>query len=182
MKETIHRQMAIEEIFRQFPDKSELFAQEMTLAGLHCATCSAASRETLEEGMQSHGMSDEAIDSLIQRLNRILDLESPSSTISLTERAASQFRVLLAEDGKTGWGLRFGIQSSGCCGFEYFLDYSEKAKSDDQTFESFGIQIHVQEKSTPRLLGSVIDYVEGKQGAGFKIFSSSPHSCGCGSC
>ena len=182
MKEAIHRQMAIEELFRRFPEKSEQLAQEMTLAGLHCASCCASSWETLEEGMQSHGMGDEAINTLVQRLNLILDEEAPSATISLTERAAQQFLALLVEDGKPGWGLRFGIQSAGCCGFEYFLDYSEKAQPDDQTFESHGIQIHVQQKSAQRLLGSVIDFVEGKQGAGFKIFSSNPHSCDCGSC
>ena len=104
------------------------------------------------------------------------------NSISLTERAADQFHAILTEEGKTGWGLRFGVQSTGCCGFEYFLDLSEKAQSEDQIFESQGIQIHVDQQSVPRLLGSVIDYVEGKEGPGFKIFSSKPHSCCCGGC
>jgi hypothetical protein len=36
-------------------------------------------------------------------------------------------------------------------------------------FESQGIQIHIQHKSLDRLLGCVIDYTDGLQGAGFKI-------------
>ena len=180
MQESIHRRMTIEDIFRRFPAKSEQLSNEMEHAGLHCAHCSASSWETLEEGMQNHGLGDEAIDRLVQRLNEILDATDDTKTIILTERAAEQFRSLLAQNGKKGWGLRFGIQSAGCCGFEYFLDYSENAKQDDQTFESHGVQIHIEQKSVQRLIGSVIDYVEGKQGAGFKIFSSSPHSCCCG--
>jgi iron-sulfur cluster assembly accessory protein len=98
------------------------------------------------------------------------------STIRLTEKAAQKFREILAQENKSGWALRLGIESSCCCGAEYFLDYSHQAKTDDTIFESEGIQIHVQQNSIPQLLGTIIDYVEGKHGAGFKI--SNPSCCG----
>ncbi len=181
MQETISREMTIEEVFKRFPSKSQKLAQEMTNAGLHCVGCSAATWETLEAGMYSHGFPDEQIDGLIRRLNSILEEKEDLSTITLTPRAAKKFSSILAEEGKTGWGLRFGEKAAGCSGFEYFLDYSEKPKAGDTLFESEGIQIHVQHQSVSRLLGSVIDYVDGLQGAGFKI--SNPNvkaSCGCG--
>lgn len=177
----ITRDMAIEEIFTKFPQKSQKLAQEMTNFGLHCIGCSASTEETLEEGMYNHGMNDDAINALLERLNKILAEEVNSETIALTEKAAKKFKSILEEEGKTGWALRFGEKSAGCKGLEYVLDFSNGAKEDDATFESHGVQIHVQKKSLDRLLGSVIDYVNGLKGAGFKI--SNPNvkaSCGCG--
>ena len=181
MPETITRDMTIEEVFKRFPSKSQKLAQEMTNSGLHCVGCSASTWETVEAGMYGHGFSDQEIDSLLNRLNTILSEKQDLSSITLTPRAAQKFSEILASEGKTGWGLRYGEKAAGCSGFEYFLDYSEKPKDGDSVYESNGIQIHVQTKSLDRLLGSVIDYVDGLQGAGFKI--SNPNvksSCGCG--
>jgi iron-sulfur cluster assembly protein len=70
---------------------------------------------------------------------------------------------------------------AGCSGFEYLLDYSEKALPEDEVFEAHGTQIHVNKKMLKRLLGSVIDYVEGLN-PGFKITNPNVKaSCGCGS-
>ena len=66
MNQLIHRDMTIEEIFKQFPHKSQKLAQEITNSGLHCVGCSAATWETVEAGMMSHGCSDDEIDSLIE--------------------------------------------------------------------------------------------------------------------
>ena len=181
MEDRIHRQMTIENIFSQFPNKSQKLAQEMTNTGLHCVGCCASTWETLEAGMMGHGYGDVEIDALLGRLNTILAEKEDISTITLTERAAVKYRAILEDEGKAGWGLRYGEKAAGCSGFEYFIDYSEKAKPGDAIYESQGIEIHIQQKSVGRLLGSVIDYVDGLQGAGFKI--SNPNvksSCGCG--
>ena len=177
----VHRQMTIEEVFTFFPSKGQKLAQEMTNSGLHCVGCSASTWETIEAGMLGHGFEEFAIDELIGRLNAILDEKEDLSTITLTERAAQKYREILEEEGKANWGLRYGEKAAGCSGFEYFLDYSEKPKDGDLVIESQGIQIHIQEKAAPRLLGSVIDYVDGLQGAGFKISNPNVKSaCGCG--
>lgn len=177
----ITRDMTIEEIFKSFPSKGQKLAQEITNAGLHCVGCSAATWETLEAGMYGHGMSDEEIDGLVKRLNAILAEQEDLSTITITERAAKKYLQILEEEGKTGWGVRFGEKAAGCSGFEFFLDFSEKPKVGDMILESNGIQIHIHHKSVDRLMGSVIDYVDGLHGAGFKV--SNPHvksTCGCG--
>lgn len=181
MTQNIHRNMTIEDIFTNFPHKSQKLAQEMTNAGLHCVGCSAATWETVEAGMLSHGMSDTQIDSLIARLNTILEEKQDITTIAITPKAAEKFKEILEDEGKSGWGLRFGEKAAGCSGFEFFLDFSEKAKPEDVIYTSEGIQIHIHQKSEARLLGSLIDYVDGLNGAGFKI--SNPNvksSCGCG--
>jgi iron-sulfur cluster assembly accessory protein len=177
----ITRHMTIEEILGMFPFKAQRLSQEITNAGLHCVGCHAAVWETLEAGMYSHGKSDAQIDELVRRLNALLEEEVDTTSIRITPRGAAKFLEILSEEGKQGWGLRFAEEMAGCNGFEYVLDFSEKAYDDDKTFVSNGIEIHVKIVMLPRLLGSEIDYVEGLRGSGFKI--SNPNvrsSCGCG--
>ncbi len=177
----ISREMTIEEILSNFPHKSQKLAQELTNTGLHCVGCGAATWETLEAGMLGHGFPEEAIDQLVGRLNTILAEKMDLSTISMTQKAVEKYQKILTEEGKAGWALRFGDKAGGCSGFEYFLDYSEKAKEDDEVFHAHGLEIHINKKMVPRLLGVEIDYVDGLNGSGFKI--SNPNakgSCGCG--
>lgn len=180
-KTVINRQMTIEDILSLFPHKAQRLSQEITNAGLHCVGCHAATWETLEAGMYGHGMNDQQIDHLVERLNALLEEETDLSTITITKRAARKYLQILDEEGKHGWGLRFSEKMAGCNGFEYVLDYSEKANPDDTVFESEGIEIHIHNASVSRLLGSEIDFVDGLQGSGFKV--SNPNvrsSCGCG--
>jgi len=180
-KDRVSRDMTIEEILSNFPHKSQKLAQEITNTGLHCVGCSAATWETLEAGMLGHGFAEEEIDRLVDRLNAILAEQVDADTIIITKKAADKFRQILAEDGKEGWGLRLGDRAAGCSGFEYVLDYSQNAKSDDKTFKCEGLEIHVNLQALSRLLGCEIDYVDGLNGSGFKI--SNPNvkgSCGCG--
>jgi iron-sulfur cluster assembly protein len=180
-QEKITAEMTIGEIFSKFPHKSQRLAQAMTRAGLHCSSCSAATWETLEAGMVGHGMTQEDIERLLDELNAILEEEIDLNTITLTPRAAKKFREFAKEEGNENYALRFGDTAGGCGGFQYILDFSEMAEEGDAVFESEGIEIHIKKGMLGRLLGAVIDYVDGLQGAGFKI--SNPNvksSCGCG--
>jgi iron-sulfur cluster assembly accessory protein len=177
----IHRQMTIDEILSLYPSKAQKIAQEMTKAGLHCAGCHAATWETLEAGMLGHGMSESAITTLEQKLNAILQEESDPTKITLTQSAANKYKEILEQDGKKGWGMRLDEEMAGCSGFEYILDYSEKAGPNDAVFNSHGVEIHVSKNKLHKLIGTEIDYVEALQNSGFKI--SNPNvrsSCGCG--
>lgn len=180
-KVKITRQMTIEQILGMFPYKAQRLSQEITNAGLHCIGCHAAVWETLEGGMLSHGKSEEEIEELVERLNALLEETVDLDTIRITPRGAAKFLSILSEEGKQGWGMRFSEEMAGCNGFEYVLDFSEKAEADDEVFVSNGIEIHVNQAKVPFLKGSEIDYLEGLRGSGFKI--SNPNvrsSCGCG--
>jgi iron-sulfur cluster assembly protein len=177
----ISKEMTIEEIFSRFPHKSQKLAQEMTNSGLHCVGCGAAVWETLEAAMLSLGFSSEDIEDMVDRQNAILAETADLFSITLTKRAADKYRKILKEEGKEGWGLRFGDKAAGCSGFEYVLDYSQKADSDDEKLISEGIEIHVNKGDLTRLMGSEIDFVDGLNGSGFKV--SNPNvkgCCGCG--
>ncbi len=181
MSKKIHKDLTIETILSMFPHKAQKLSQEITNAGLHCVGCHAATWETLEAGMIGHGMGENEIQRLVDRLNILLEEEQDVSTITITSRAAKKYLEILEQDGKLGWGIRFSEKMAGCNGFEYILDYSEKAQEDDEIFESCGIQIHINSKMKPRLLGSEIDYIDGLQNSGFKITNPNVRSsCGCG--
>lgn len=177
----IHRFMTIEEILSYFPNKAQKLAQEITNAGLHCIGCQAATWETLEGGMMGHGKSEAEVQRLLDRLNALLDEEGDPNTVTITPRGAAKFLEFAASDNKQGWGIRFAEEMAGCSGFEYTLDFAEKADADDQIFVSQGIEIYVKKAILQRLIGSEIDYVDGLRGSGFKISNPNVNSsCGCG--
>ena len=103
--------------------------------------------------------------------------------ITLTEQGAEKVREFLsAQDAVTdGAGLRVGVRGGGCSGFQYALAFDEK-RDGDTVFEDKGIRLLVDNPSLPYVRGSVIDFVDGLQGAGFKV--ENPNvvaACGCGS-
>ena len=58
----------------------------------------------------------------------------------------------------------------------------DEMHDDDSVFEDKGIRLLVDRPSLPYVKGSVIDFVEGLQGAGFQV--DNPNviaACGCGS-
>ncbi len=177
----IHPDMTIEEILSTFPHKAQKIAQALQNAGLQCVGCNAATWETLEMGVLGHGMTHEDLNQLLNTLNAILSESVDMSTISMTQKAADKYKDILNSEKKEGFGMRFMEKAGGCSGFEYTLDFSEKALDTDQTFVSQGIEIHVPKSFVDRLLGSEIDYIDGLQGAGFKITNPNvKSSCSCG--
>jgi iron-sulfur cluster assembly protein len=107
--------------------------------------------------------------------------ERPTTLVSLTERAASKIKQLMAEEPEGGVGvLRVAIQGGGCNGFEYALGFDNGAQEGDHEIVAHGVPVVVDPYSAPYLNGTEIDFVDGLQG-GFAI--NNPNvvsSCGCG--
>ena len=103
--------------------------------------------------------------------------------ITITDKGAEKVREFLASqsaDVATA-GLRVGVRGGGCSGFQYQLAFDEQ-REDDQVFEDHGLKLLVDKASLEFVSGSVIDYVDSLQGAGFQV--SNPNvvaACGCGS-
>ena len=105
------------------------------------------------------------------------------SMITLTDKGAEKVREFFASQSAVAdtAGLRVGVRGGGCSGFQYALAFDEQ-RSDDAVFEDKGIRLLVDQPSLPYVKGSVIDFVDGLQGAGFKV--DNPNviaACGCGS-
>ncbi len=103
--------------------------------------------------------------------------------ITLTDKGAEKVREFLSTQATVDAtaGLRVGVRGGGCSGFQYALAFDEQ-RDNDEVFEDKGIRLLVDTPSLPYVRGSVIDFVEGLQGAGFKV--ENPNviaACGCGS-
>jgi iron-sulfur cluster assembly protein len=103
--------------------------------------------------------------------------------ITFTDRGAEKVQEFLAGQGaeiQTA-GLRVGVRGGGCSGFQYALAFDTE-RPGDEVFEDHGLRILVDSPSLPYVRGAIVDYVEGLQGAGFKV--DNPNviaACGCGS-
>jgi iron-sulfur cluster assembly protein len=103
--------------------------------------------------------------------------------ITFTDKGAEKVQEFLASQGaeiQTA-GLRVGVRGGGCSGFQYALAFDTKREG-DEVFEDHGLKILVDGPSLPYVRGAIVDYVEGLQGAGFKV--DNPNviaACGCGS-
>ena len=101
--------------------------------------------------------------------------------INVSSTAASKISELLAEEGKSGSGLRVFVQGGGCSGFQYGLMIEENGGDADQIFESNGVKLYVDPVSISYLKGAEVDFVETVTGGGFTIKNPNAVStCGCG--
>lgn len=103
--------------------------------------------------------------------------------ISLTDKGVEKVREFLSQQESVAEtsGLRVGVRGGGCSGFQYALAFDEE-RDGDTVLEEQGIRLLVDRSSLPYVKGSVIDFVDGLQGAGFKV--DNPNvvaACGCGS-
>jgi iron-sulfur cluster assembly protein len=103
--------------------------------------------------------------------------------INFTDKGAEKVKEFLASQNAdmSLAGLRVGVRGGGCSGFQYALAFDTE-RDGDEVFESHGLRLLVDGPSLPYVHGAMIDYVEGLQGAGFKV--DNPNviaACGCGS-
>ena len=108
-------------------------------------------------------------------------METPEAAIKITDVAAGKLKELLASQQEADQALRVAVRGGGCSGFQYALAL-DKRKEDDKVFEHNGVSVLVDKVSMQFVFGSVVDYVEGLQGAGFAV--NNPNvvaACGCGS-
>lgn len=103
--------------------------------------------------------------------------------ITFSDKGAEKVHEFLASQNADveAHGLRVGVRGGGCSGFQYALAFDQQ-RDGDEVFEDHGLRLLVNRESLPYVRGAVVDYVEGLQGAGFKV--ENPNvvaACGCGS-
>ena len=107
--------------------------------------------------------------------------EGGTLEITLTDKAIQQVKNLLARDRLDGHGLRITITDGGCSGYSYHLSFEKEQKNGDAVTQVDDLAVYVDSKSVRYLKGTVIDFVSGLYGGGFKF--SNPNAmgtCGCG--
>lgn len=101
--------------------------------------------------------------------------------LTITEIAAKKIKELMVDDAEA-LGLRVYVKGGGCSGYQYGMLLEPKVEEDDTVVEQNGVKVIVDPQSMPLISGSVVDYSDSLQGAGFKIQNpQAKTTCGCGS-
>ena len=107
---------------------------------------------------------------------------STEPVMSLTESAAEMAKAAMQREGRPGAALRVSVVGGGCSGFQYNLGFDDTTNPDDAVVEQHGVRLVVDATSLQYVRGTIIDYVHGLHGAGFKFVNpNADRTCGCGS-
>jgi len=101
--------------------------------------------------------------------------------ITLTDAAAERVRQLMGRSDKPVLGLRVGVNTRGCSGLSYQVEYAEEQKQFEEVVEDKGVRIFIDPTAIMFLIGSEMDYVEDKFQSGFVFRNPNEKGrCGCG--
>jgi iron-sulfur cluster assembly protein len=102
------------------------------------------------------------------------------NTINLTDSAKEHVLKVLAKD-ENGIGLRLGVKTTGCSGYQYVIETAKELNDEDKEIESNGVKIIVDEQSLRYLAGTELDFTREGLNSGFKFRNPNvEESCGCG--
>ena len=104
-----------------------------------------------------------------------------NAQISVTKKAAKRLKAVMTSEGKGGYYLRMSVDSGGCSGMNYKMDFDNNKESFDKIFESNGLIVICDLKSWLYLKDITIDYSDDMLNGGFKIENpNAERTCGCG--
>ena len=104
-----------------------------------------------------------------------------TTSITLSDVAASKVAALLAQEGRDDLCLRVAVQPGGCSGLKYQL-YCDDRNQDGDIVREFGsVKVVIDKMSDPYLMGATIDFVDTIEKQGFTIDNPNAQgSCACG--
>lgn len=103
-----------------------------------------------------------------------------TATINLSDSAKEHVLKVLEKDNN-GIGLRVGVKTTGCSGYQYVIETAKEIHEDDKQIESNGVNIIVDEQSLRYLAGTELDFEREGLNSGFKFNNPNvEESCGCG--
>ena len=106
---------------------------------------------------------------------------SEEMPIHFSAAAVEAAQKAISAEGSDGDGLRVSIVGGGCAGYQYNLDFEKEARPDDLELEFDGLRVFLDPISAEYLRGTIVDYVSGLNGSGFKFNNpNARRTCGCG--
>jgi len=105
--------------------------------------------------------------------------------VTLTDKAAFKIRTLLDKNSTNSSsdrkGIRVGVTTGGCSGYEYKIKITKQPKPEDLVFEQNNVLIYIDPQSMPLLDGVAIDFADSLTQSGFVFTNPNAGStCGCG--
>ena len=101
--------------------------------------------------------------------------------ILVSDNARDKLNQLLIEDDSGKEYVRVGVESGGCSGLVYKLDFDDTMNNEDELVEHNDIKLVINKKSILFLVGTTLEYSSGLNGKGF-VFNNpnANRTCGCG--
>jgi len=99
----------------------------------------------------------------------------------ITDNAVERIKLLLAQRAKPSVGVRVLIETKGCSGMKYKIEYADAVNKFDAVVEQKGVSVLIDPKAMLYVLGSEMDYMEEELSSGFVFRNPNEKGkCGCG--
>ena len=101
--------------------------------------------------------------------------------IEITNQAKERLNDLMSQEKDKKKYVRVGVESGGCSGLSYKLEFDNIKNEDDDLIKNNGISLLINKKSVLYLAGTILEYSDGLNGKGF-VFNNpnANRTCGCG--
>lgn len=103
--------------------------------------------------------------------------------IYISDKAKTRVQKLMEEKNfsPSEYFLRVSVESGGCSGLSYKMDFENQLKPMDQEFEDKGIKVVTDLKSFLYLVNTTLEFSDGLNGKGFYFNNpNASRSCACG--
>ena len=87
--------------------------------------------------------------------------------ITISEPAKKRLLEIQDREGERKEFVRVGVESGGCSGLSYKLDFDNKKEEEDELIENNGVKLLINKKSFLYLVGTTLEFSDGLNGKGF---------------
>ena len=104
-----------------------------------------------------------------------------TQVIKLSDNAADRIKEIMSNADSSAIGVRVGVQSGGCAGMSYKMEYANDIKPNEEMIEDKGVKVFIDPSAIIYLLGTEMDYRKEKFSSQF-VFKNPNETerCGCG--
>ena len=101
--------------------------------------------------------------------------------IKLSDNAANRIKEIMSNAENKAIGVRIGVQSGGCAGMSYVMEYAKETRPNEEIIEDKGVKVLIDPSAIMYLLGTEMAYKKEKFSSQF-VFKNPNETerCGCG--
>lgn len=101
--------------------------------------------------------------------------------VTISNEAKEQLLKLMNENSEEKKYVRVGVNSGGCSGLSYKLDFDSNISNEDKVFDNNGITLLIDKSSYLYIMGTTLSFSGGLNGKGFSFNNpNASRTCGCG--
>ena len=75
-----------------------------------------------------------------------------TQVIKLSDNAATRIKEIMSNADNSTIGVRVGVQSGGCAGMSYIMEYAKEIKANEEVIEDKGVTIFLFYNPSPFLV------------------------------